>query len=167
MASTTTVTARLTKDVHQVAAAMQIVQLVRFVQVVNARQLRQVAAAIASVLVAKSVTMASVKRLPQVVGVMQIAQLAKLVRHVLTLVTKKQPNAAAMQIAVVVKSAWVVSAPHLVHAVMERPVNVRVVVLGLVLESKRVQTVHGERARLRVPARKCVAMESTTTVMAS
>jgi hypothetical protein len=73
--------------------------------VVNARLLRQVVAAIASVLVAKSVTMVSAKQLPRVAEAMQIVLLAKLARHAPTLVTKKQPSVAVMQIVVVVKSA--------------------------------------------------------------
>jgi hypothetical protein len=84
---------------------MRIVLVARFVQVVNARLLRQVVAAIASVLVAKSVTMVSAKQLPRVAEAMQIVLLAKLARHAPTLVTKKQPSVAVMQIVVVVKSA--------------------------------------------------------------
>lgn len=57
--------------------------------------------------------------------------------------------------------------PRLALAVMVRPANVQVVVLELALESRHVQTVHGELARLLAPAKKCAVMESTTTVMAS
>lgn len=56
--------------------------------------------------------------------------------------------------------------PRLVLAVMVRLANVRVVVLELALESRHVQTVHGELARLLAPVKKCVAMESTMIAMA-